>query len=62
MRSTVVRLNEREIEILTKAVAKYNAELIKETKGTNYLEFSTEPKYIERLLMKFNCCNRLFNQ
>lgn len=52
MQSTVIRVNERENEIITKAVAKYRAQLLKETRGTNYLRDSRELEYIDRLLVK----------
>lgn len=61
MQSNTIRVNERENEILTKAVAKYRAKLLKETQGTNYLEYSGEMKYIDRLLMKCENNRRQFN-
>ena len=62
MQSTVIRVNERENEIMTKAVAKYRARLLKETKGTNYLEYSGEMKYIDRILEKCENNRRQFEQ
>lgn len=62
MLSTINRINERENTILLKAMGQYKERLIKETKGTNYLDHTFEIKYINRLIEKFTTNQNQFNR